>query len=103
MPMKIRKWDDVRRRKLSPEKLDKIDRDVERELLEMSLSELREKIGVTQAELAEAAKMAQGDVSRIERRRDHLVSSLRRVIEALGGELHITARFKDKEVELRGV
>lgn len=101
--MKIHRWDDVRRRKLSPEQLDKIDREVERELLEMSLAELRDELGVTQAELAEAAKMAQGDVSRIERRRDHLVSSLRRVIKALGGELRITAKFKNKEIELRGV
>ena len=45
----------------------------------------------------------QSEVSKAERRDDHLLSTLRRYIEALGGELEVVARFGDKSVRLKGV
>ena len=103
MAMKLHRWDDLRRRKLTPEQLAKIDREVAREVLDMNLREIREFAGKTQVEVAKEGEMAQSEVSRAERREDHLLSSLKRYVEALGGELEVIARFGDKTIRLRGV
>lgn len=57
------------------------------------LRELREAVSKTQEQVAEAAGMKQGDVSRLERRSDAHISTLARYVEALGGELELVARF----------
>ena len=57
------------------------------------LRELREAVSKTQKEVAAAAGMKQGDVSRLERRGDAHLSTLARYVEALGGELELVARF----------
>lgn len=71
--------------------------------LEVSLRELRKLAGVTQGQVSDAMGMDQGQISRFERADDRLLSTLRRYVEALGGELEITARIGDKTVRLRGV
>ena len=101
--MKIHRWEDIKRRKLSPEKVEQIRQEVEEEILEMNLHAVRELAGKTQADVAQATGMSQSEVSRAEHRDDHLLSTLRRYVEALGGELEVTARFGDKSVKLRGV
>lgn len=70
--------------------------------LEMGLRELRKLAGVTQAEAADELGMDQGQLSRFERGDDRLVSTLRRYVEALGGELEIVAVLGDKRITLRG-
>lgn len=47
--------------------------------------------------------MSQSELSRAEQRTDHLVSTLRRVVKAMGGELKLTAVFDDVEIRLSGV
>ncbi|MBC7544864.1 MAG: helix-turn-helix transcriptional regulator [Candidatus Sericytochromatia bacterium] len=69
----------------------------------MNLRDLREMTGKTQADLASAAEMSQSEASRTERRNDHLLSTLRRYVAALGGELEVTAVFDNRRVVLRGV
>jgi predicted transcriptional regulator len=101
--MKTHRWEDIKRRKLSPEQIEKIRREVEEEILEMNLRAMRELVGKTQGEVAEAADMDQSEISKAERREDHLLSTLRRYVEALGGELEVIASFGDKRVRLRGV
>ena len=64
---------------------------------------VRELLGKTQVQLAQKAKMSQADLSKAERRTDHLLSTLRRYVEALGGELDVIARFGDKQIRIRGV
>jgi hypothetical protein len=44
--------------------------------------------------------MTQSELSRLERRPDHLVSTLRRYVKALGGELEVTAVLGAKRVKL---
>ena len=61
--------------------------------LEMNLRELRKHLGVTQVELSKLAAIAQPEISRAERRTDHMLSTLRRIVRALGGELELHARF----------
>jgi predicted transcriptional regulator len=103
MAMKLHRWDDVRRKAFTPEQIDKTDKKVEAEILELNLRAMRELIGKTQADLAEEAKTSQGEISEAERRKDHLVSTLRRYVKALGGELEVIARFGDRSVKLHGV
>jgi transcriptional regulator with XRE-family HTH domain len=69
----------------------------------MNLRAMREALGKTQEELARLIDMSQAELSRAERREDHLVSTLRRYVEALGGELEVIATFPDKRVRLQGV
>ena len=54
-----------------------------------TLRGLREAIGMTQTEMAERSGMGQWEVSRVERRGDHLVSTLHRYAEAIGGRLEV--------------
>jgi DNA-binding XRE family transcriptional regulator len=102
--MKLHKWSDtLARSKLSPDRRTRIRAEVEQKLLEMNLQELRKAAGVTQADLAAKTGMAQADVSRSESREDHRLSTLRRYVEALGGELEVSAVVNGRRVRLIGV
>jgi predicted transcriptional regulator len=69
-------------------------------LLEADLAELRKLAGKTQAEVAAAMKVSQGQVSETERRKDYKLSTLREYVKALGGELEVVASFGDKSIKL---
>jgi transcriptional regulator with XRE-family HTH domain len=97
----VRKWGELRAMKASPERLAELDGESEQMLLEMDLKELRIAAGRTQKELAEALEQAQGEISRLEQRKDFHLSTLRRYVKALGGELEITANFGNRRVRLR--
>jgi hypothetical protein len=77
--------------------------EVARNELVVSLRELRNFAGKTQAEVGEAAGLAQSEVSRIEGRDDALLTTLRRYVEALGGELELVARFGNKAMKIGGI
>lgn len=64
---------------------------------EYSLREIRKALSLTQDELAKELGVGQDEISRIERRADMLVSTLRRVIVGMGGELDIVARFPNHD------
>lgn len=100
--MAVHKWKNVRRGG-SPDQEAESKKWVEAQMLEMDLRAIRELAGKTQKNVADITDMGQGGVSEFERREDHRVSGIRRYVEALGGELEITARFGDKTVKLRGV
>jgi DNA-binding transcriptional regulator YiaG len=61
----------------------------------MSLNELRRARRMTQGSLAVAMQTSQSEVSKLEQRTDAYVSTLQSYVRALGGELHIVARFPD--------
>jgi transcriptional regulator with XRE-family HTH domain len=65
-------------------------------LATLTLRELVQARGHTQEQLAAELDRAQGNVSRMLRRTDMHVSTLKQLVEALGGELEITARFPDQ-------
>ncbi len=67
---------------------------------EMAIYELRQALKISQAELAEKLQVKQPAISRLEKRTDMYVSHLRQVIQAMGGELEIVARFADGEVKI---
>jgi DNA-binding XRE family transcriptional regulator len=62
---------------------------------EMTMRELRKARNITQVEMAKALGVKQEQVSRIEKRTDLHLSTLKRSVEALGGELILTAKFPD--------
>lgn len=59
------------------------------------MSDLRKERGVSQEGLAALLDVRQAAVSKLERRSDVLVSSIREVIRSMGGELRIIAKFPD--------
>ena len=69
-------------------------------LAAMPLGELRRARELTQSELADRLRTTQPEISKIERRTDVYVSTLRKYIEAMGGALEVVARFPDGEVRL---
>lgn len=66
----------------------------------VSLEQLREGLGLSQEELASVMEVQQPAISKLVRRPDMKVSTLRDLIAAMGGELHITATFSDRSVEI---
>jgi transcriptional regulator with XRE-family HTH domain len=98
--MTMKKWSDIRAQKLTAAELQEIDQEVERELLEMDLRALREAVGLTQGELAQRVEITQSQLSKMERREDHRISTLRRYVEALGGNLEIYAFINGKRIKL---
>ncbi len=103
MKVKTKRWEEVEKRLFTPKEIAAAERFAEREMLEMNLRELRLAAGKTQEQVAKAAKMKQSELSRAERREDHLLSTLRRYVEGLGGELEVVARVGGRSVRLRGV
>ena len=65
---------------------------------EMALHELREARRLTQVALGDTLQIDQSAVAKMEKRADIYVSSLRRFVEAMGGELRIVAHFPDGDV-----
>lgn len=93
------KWKDIRR-KLSDEDEALINRRVAEELAKIPLAEVRRARQLTQNRLAELLHVNQGAVSKLERRSDMYLSTLRSYIEAMGGQLEIRAVFPNGEVML---
>lgn len=96
----MKQWSDIKRANLDDEQLRRVESRVAAELVEMTLAELRKELGVTQVEMAAAAEMTQGQISSLEKRSDHLVSTLRRWIRALGGDIEVVAVVGDRRVKL---
>jgi len=71
----------------------------------LTIRAVREAVGKTQVDVAGDSAMDQSDVSRLEARSDFedcLVSTLRRYVVALGGELELVAVFGDRRIILVG-
>jgi len=63
---------------------------------EMSLRDLRQALKLTQDQLAESLGVGQDGISRLEKRSDLLLSTLRSYVEAMGGHLELVAEFPDR-------
>ena len=71
---------------------------------EMTLRELRHARRLTQVRMARTLGITQDGVSRIEKRSDLLLSTLRKAVEAMGGSLSLVAEFPDRgPVVLSGI
>ncbi|MEL6490709.1 MAG: helix-turn-helix transcriptional regulator [Cyanobacteria bacterium J06621_3] len=61
-----------------------------------SLQALRQSAGLTQHKVCEELEMTQGNLSRLERNSDMLLSTLQKYVAAIGGKLHLTVELPDK-------
>lgn len=95
-----RKFSELRE-KMSPDRRERNRERTAALLMAMDLAGLRDRLELTQEEVAARLQIAQSNVSRLEKRRDMLVSTLREVVEAFGGELHLVAEFPDGSVEIK--
>jgi len=94
-------WKSLKQSRLSPEAEARVRARVEAELEELTLKAMRQELALTQQEVSRSADMTQSELSRLENRPDHLTSTLRRYVEALGGKLEITAVFGNRRVKLK--
>ncbi len=84
-------------RKLSPAQRKKVEaRAAELIAKEMTLRELRKARKLTQVRIAKTLGITQDSVSRLEKRSDLLLSTLRKTVRAMGGNLSLVAEFPDR-------
>ena len=84
--------------KMPPESQARVHAGANAMLEEIALQELRQALNLTQEQVAAAMQMNQGVVSKMEHQDDIYVSTLRRFVAALGGQLKLVASFPDKDV-----
>ena len=92
-------------KKLSPAQRKKVEiRAAQLIAEEMTLRELRHAQKLTQARMARTLGISQDSVSRLEKRSDLLLSTLRKTIEAMGGRLSLVVEFPGRgPVVLSGI
>ena len=84
----------------SPESRVRVDAMYQQLRAEMPLHELRQAQQLSQDALAKALHINQAAVSKMERRTDMYISTLRNYIRAMGGELEIIATFPQGQVKI---
>lgn len=93
------KWSEIRER-ATPETLERARKKTETFRVAMELNELRQARGLTQEQLAERLGIRQTNVSKMEQRHDLHISTLRAVVEAMGGRLILMAQFPDENIRI---
>lgn len=86
--------------KMRPEALARAKERAKVAMAEMLLAEIRKAAGLTQEELAASLGIKQPTLSRLESQGDMQISTLRRLIQALGGELEIIAHMPGGDIHL---
>jgi len=94
-----KKFKDLRS-KMSPESQVRMQEKTALMLKEMPLSELRQARKFSQEQLANILDVKQPAVAKIEKRTDMYITTLRRFIEAMGGNLEIKAHFPEGDVKI---
>jgi transcriptional regulator with XRE-family HTH domain len=89
------------RAKMSPEAQARSAARTEGMLVEMQLQALRKSKNLTQVGVAQAMRVEQAAVSKIEHRDDMYISTLREYVKALGGELKLVASFPEGEIQVQ--
>ena len=87
--------------KMPPEALASAKARAKEAIAEMLLAEIREAEGMTQTEVAEVLGIKQPTLSRIESQHDMQISTLKRIIEALGGKLEVIAHLPGGTIRIR--
>jgi transcriptional regulator with XRE-family HTH domain len=86
------------REKLTPKQRAQAELEARAMMAEMLLAEIRKSAGLTQEELAATLGIQQPSLSKLENQDDMQISTLRRLVEALGGSLEINARLPKGDV-----
>ena len=86
------------RKELSPARRKKVGARAARLIAEeMTLQELRRARKLTQVRMAKTLGISQDGISKLEKRSDLLLSTLRKTVEAMGGSLSLVAEFPDRD------
>jgi predicted transcriptional regulator len=97
---KMKSFEELTKAKLSQAARARVAERASVELEQLTLRGLRQDFARTQADMGEALEMSQSQLSRVESRTDHLTSTLRRYVEALGGELEITVLIGGRRIKI---
>ena len=93
------KWSELEA-KMGPERVAAARARARKIIEEMPLQQLRNAREMTQTRLAEVLEMDQGNISKLEKRTDMYISTLRSYVEAMGVTLEIRAVFPDGDVKI---
>lgn len=85
---------------ISIERKGKIAERITETLAQMPLAELRQARKLTQEQIARSMNIKQASVSKMEGQADMYISTLRKYITAMGGELEIVAKFPDGNISI---
>lgn len=85
-------------KEMSPERQEEIEDRARTILIRMALQELRQTRHLTQQELADILNVNQAALSKMESQTDMRISTLRKLLRAMGGDLKIVAEFPEGEV-----
>ncbi len=69
-------------------------------MAEMLLAEIRRSVGLTQQDLARSLGVTQPSLSKLEKQDDMHISTLRRLVEALGGRLEVVAHLPKGDIRI---
>jgi DNA-binding Xre family transcriptional regulator len=94
-----KKWETLRAT-MSPKRREANRLAAQQKMAEMPLEELRSARNITQTHLASLLQITQASVSKMEKRTDMYVSTLRSFVQAMGGELEIRAIFPDGTIKI---
>jgi len=65
--------------------------------LQLTLTEIREQLNITQEELANKLHVKQSAISKMEKREGISLANLQKMIKAMGGEIEINIKFPNKD------
>jgi transcriptional regulator with XRE-family HTH domain len=93
-------FDDLAARTMSKASRKRAAERTEALLRDVLLSELRKATGYSQKTLAAKLKMKQPSLSKLEKAGDMQITTLRKIVAALGGEVEIVCKFPKGDVRL---
>lgn len=88
-------------KQMSPERLARAEARAQEAMAEMLLAEIRKEAGFTQEDLAETLGVKQPSLSKLESQDDMQISTLKRLIQALGGQLELIAHMPKGDIRIR--
>jgi transcriptional regulator with XRE-family HTH domain len=86
--------------KMPPESLARSKARAKEMMAEMLLAEIRKSVGLTQEDLAAQLGIKQPTLSKLESQDDMQVSTLQRLVRALGGELELIAHLPTGDIRI---
>ena len=89
------------RAKISPARRTRNENAARRVMAQLLLAELRRRSGMTQRELAAALGIKQPTLAQMEKQEDIQVSTLQRIVRALGGELDLVVRLPQGDFRIQ--
>lgn len=90
----------ILKEKLPAESKKRIEERINVALKDMPLAELRQARKFTQQQLAKSLNIKQASVSKMESQTDMYLSTIRKYVEAMGGELEIVAKFPEGSIKV---